>query len=85
MRILVFCEPAKVTKGDEQDTEVPGKLSPMVLNDEELVVRAQKNDSWAAEERGVQRRVRGNSESCFPVGYYRFIGSQALRQSVGAL
>lgn len=68
MRILVFCEPAKVTKGDEQDTEVPGKLSPMVLNDEELVVRAQKNDSWAAEElvhRYQQKAYRIAYHTCF--------------------
>lgn len=66
--MLVFCEPAKVTKGDEEDFEVPGKISPMVLNDEELVVRAQKNDSWAAEElvhRYQQKAYRIAYHICF--------------------
>ncbi|MGD8226192.1 MAG: sigma-70 family RNA polymerase sigma factor [Desulfobacteraceae bacterium] len=44
-------EPAKVNnKGDEKKIEAPGKISPMVLSDEELVVRAQKDDTWATEE-----------------------------------
>jgi RNA polymerase sigma-70 factor (ECF subfamily) len=50
MRILVFREPAKVTQGDDPEIEAPGKISLMLLNDEELVVRAQKDDRWAAEE-----------------------------------
>ena len=46
----MFFEPAKVTKPDDQELEAPGKISLMLLKDEELVARAQKDDQWAIEE-----------------------------------
>ncbi len=46
----LFCEPAKVTKGDDQEAEVRGETSFMSLTDEELVLRAQKGDEWATRE-----------------------------------
>ncbi len=46
----MFSEPAKMNKGDDHKIEALGKISPMLLSDEELVVRAQKNDAWATEE-----------------------------------
>lgn len=48
--MLVFSETAKVNKGDDQKIEALGKISPMLLSDEELVARAQKDDAWATEE-----------------------------------
>jgi RNA polymerase sigma-70 factor (ECF subfamily) len=50
VRILVLSEPAKVNKGGEHKIETLGKISPMLLSDEELVVRAQKDEAWATEE-----------------------------------
>ncbi len=46
----MFSETAKVNKGDDQKIEALGKISPMLLSDEELVARAQKDDAWATEE-----------------------------------
>ncbi len=46
----LFCEPAKVTKRDDQEVEVRGEISLMLLTDEELVLRAQEGDQWATRE-----------------------------------
>ena len=46
----MLSEPAKLNKGDDHKIDAPGKISPMLLSDEELVVRAQKDDEWATEE-----------------------------------
>jgi RNA polymerase sigma-70 factor (ECF subfamily) len=77
MRILVFCEPAKVTNGGDQEVEVPGKISLMVLNDEELVVRAQKNDSWAAE-----NLVHRYQQKAYTIAYHICFGDSEEAQDL---
>ena len=69
MRILVLSEPAKVTKGAAQEVEAQGKISLMLLPDEELVLRAQKDDAWAREE-----LVRRYQQKAYAVAYHMCFG-----------
>jgi RNA polymerase sigma-70 factor (ECF subfamily) len=77
MRILVFCEPAKVTNGDDQEVEVSRKKSLMSLNDEELVVRARKNDRWAAEE-----LVHRYQQKAYTIAYHMCFGDSEEAQDL---
>ncbi len=77
MRILVLSEPAKVTKGAAQEVEAQGKISLMLLTDEELVVRAQKDDAWATEE--LVRRYR---QKAYAVAYHMCFGDREEAQDL---
>jgi RNA polymerase sigma-70 factor (ECF subfamily) len=71
MRILVFSESAKVAKGVEQEVEAPGKISLMLLSDEELVVRAQKDDAWATKE-----LVHRYQQKAYAIAYHMCLGDR---------
>jgi RNA polymerase sigma-70 factor (ECF subfamily) len=73
--MLVFSEPAKVNKGDDQETEAPGKISPMLLSDEELVVRAQKDDAWATEE-----LIHRYQQKAYAIAYHMCFGDREQAQ-----
>lgn len=77
MRILVLSEPAKVIKGDAQEVEAQGKISLMLLADEELVVRAQNDDAWATEE--LVRRYR---QKAYAVAYHMCFGDREEAQDL---
>lgn len=71
----MFSEPAKVNKGDDQDIETPGKISPMLLSDEELVVRAQKDDAWATEE-----LINRYQQKAYAIAYHMCFGDREQAQ-----
>jgi RNA polymerase sigma-70 factor (ECF subfamily) len=73
--ILVLSEPAKVNKGDEQEFEAPGKISPMLLSDEALVVRAQKDDAWATEQ-----LIHRYQQRAYGIAYHMCFGDRELAQ-----
>jgi RNA polymerase sigma-70 factor (ECF subfamily) len=77
VRILVFSEPAKVNRGDDQDIEAPGKISPMLISDEELVVRAQKDDAWAVEE-----LVHRYQQKAYAIAYHMCFGDREQAQDL---
>jgi RNA polymerase sigma-70 factor (ECF subfamily) len=73
----VFSEPAKVNQGDEQKIEALGKISPMVLSDEELVVRAQKDDAWATEE-----LIHRYHQKAYAIAHHMCFGDKEQAQDV---
>ena len=77
MRILVFSESAKVDKGAEQEVEAPEKISLMLLSDEELVVRAQKDDAWATEE-----LVHRYQQKAYAIAYHMCFGDREQSQDL---
>ena len=77
MRIFVLSEPARVTKGAAQEVEAQGKISLMLLTDEELVVRAQKDDVWATEE-----LVRRYQQKAYAVAYHMCFGDREEAQDL---
>lgn len=77
MRILVLSKPAKLTEGDAQDIEAQGKISLMLLSDEELVIRAQKDDTWATEE--LVHRYR---QKAYAIAYHTCFGDREEAQDL---
>ncbi|MGD9033737.1 MAG: sigma-70 family RNA polymerase sigma factor [Desulfobacteraceae bacterium] len=67
----MFSESAKVAKGVEQEVEAPGKISLMLLSDEELVVRAQKDDAWATKE-----LVHRYQQKAYAIAYHMCLGDR---------
>lgn len=77
MRILVLSESAKVNEGAAQEVEAQRKISLMLLSDEELVLRAQKDDAWATEE--LVRRYR---QKAYAVAYHMCLGDSEEAQDL---
>jgi RNA polymerase sigma-70 factor (ECF subfamily) len=73
----MFSEPAKVTKAADQEVKAPGKMPLMLLSDEELVVRAQKDDAWAKKE-----LVHRYQQKAYAIAYHMCFGDREKSQDL---
>ena len=73
----MFFEAASLIHRDDQESGAQGEGSPMLLKDEELVARVQKDDQWATEE-----FVRRYQQRAYVIAYHMCSGDSEEAQDL---